>query len=279
MAETVRETFGVRLAGAIEATGPLCVGLDPSAAVVADWGRDDTADGATYVALTTLEAVAGTAAAVKAQVAFFERFGARGFAALERVVAVARELGVLLIADAKRGDVASTNEGYAQAWTHADSPLRADALTVHPYLGVASLSPILAAARQSATGVLVLAATSNPEGRAVQEARHEGASVAQRVCGAVRALNDAEGYGAVGVVVGATRATGHLELAALGGPILVPGVGAQGAGPREVAALAAGCARGAVLPSVSRAILSAGPSARGLRDAARRWRDDLAGEL
>lgn len=226
-----RETFGVRLAGAIAARGPLCVGLDPSAAVLADWGQPDTADGARYLALTTIEAVAETAAAVKAQVAFFERFAAAGFAALERVVEVAREAGILLIADAKRGDIGSTNEGYAQAWAGEDSPLRADALTLHPYLGVASLAPLLAVARRSGTGALVLAATSNPEGRPVQAAVFEGRSVEAGVCAAVAGLNALQGWGSVGVVVGATRAPLDVDLATLGGPVLVPGVGAQGRGP------------------------------------------------
>ncbi len=270
-----RETFGVRLAGAIAARGPLCVGLDPSAAVLADWGQPDTADGARYLALTTIEAVAETAAAVKAQVAFFERFAAAGFAALERVVEVAREAGILLIADAKRGDIGSTNEGYAQAWAGEDSPLRADALTLHPYLGVASLAPLLAVARRSGTGALVLAATSNPEGRPVQAAVFEGRSVEAGVCAAVAGLNALQGWGSVGVVVGATRAPLDVDLATLGGPVLVPGVGAQGAGPREVAAVTSGCARASVLASVSRAVLGAGPSRRALRRAAERWRDDL----
>ncbi len=274
-----RETFGVRLAEAIEVRGPLCVGLDPSAATLAAWGLDDSADGARSLALTTIEAVAETAAAVKAQVAFFERFGSAGFAALERVVEVAREAGVLLIADAKRGDIGSTNEGYAQAWAGEGSALRADAVTLHPYLGVASLAPLLAAARHSGTGTLVLAATSNPEGRRIQEALYEGRSVEAGVCAAVAALNAVEGWGSVGVVVGATRAPLGFDLASLGGPILVPGVGAQGAGPREVAAVAAGCSRASVLASVSRGVLAAGPSRRALRQAAERWRDELSDVL
>ncbi len=248
------ETFGVRLAGAIGARGPLCVGLDPSAATLADWGQADTPEGARYLALTTIEAVAETAAAVKAQVAFFERFGSAGFAVLERVVEVAREAGVLLIADAKRGDIGSSNEGYAQAWAGEGSALRADAVTLHPYLGVASLAPLLAAARRSGTGALVLAATSNPEGRRVQEALYEGRSVEAGVCEAVAALNAVEGWGSVGVVVGATRAPFGFDLATLAGPILVPGVGAQGAGPREVATLSAGCPRASVLAPGRRAL-------------------------
>ncbi|HET8990815.1 MAG TPA: orotidine-5'-phosphate decarboxylase [Acidimicrobiales bacterium] len=270
------ETFGVRLARAIEARGPLCVGLDPSDALLADWGQPDTAEGARYLALTTIEAVAETAAAVKVQVAFFERFAAAGYAVLERVIAVAREAGVLLVADAKRGDIGSTNEGYAQAWAGEGSALRADALTLHPYLGVGALAPLLAVARASGTGALVLAATSNPEGRSIQGARFEGRSVEAGVCAAVAELNAREGFGSVGVVIGATRAPLGVDLATLGGPVLVPGVGAQGAGPREVATVTAGCARASVLPSVSRAVLGAGPSRRALRQAAERWRDGLA---
>jgi orotidine-5'-phosphate decarboxylase len=271
------EGFGSRLRERLLEQGPLCVGVDPTRELLAAWGREDTVEGVEFCALATLEAVVGVSAVIKPQVAFFERFGAAGFRVLERLLTEARDADVLVIADAKRGDFAPTNEGYADTWLSDRSPLAADAVTVHPYLGVGALAPFFAAARGSGRGVFVLAATSNPEGRALQGARVEdGARVEEMVLGEVRELNRGdEAPGSIGVVFGATRTRPDFDLTTLGGPYLVPGVGAQGAGPADVARLFAGCAPGTVVASVSRAILRAGPERRGLRDAAARWRDDL----
>ncbi len=275
------EAFGARLRDRLVELGPLCVGVDPTSELLAAWGREDTVEGVEFCALATLEAVVGVAAVLKAQVAFFERFGAAGVRVLERLLAEARDADVLVIADAKRGDVAPTNAGYAAAWLGERSPLAADAVTVHPYLGVDALAPFFEAARASGRGVFVLAATSNPEGRALQGARVDhGARVDEMVLAQVRALNRRdEAPGSFGVVFGATRSRPDFDLTTLGGPFLVPGVGAQGAGPGDVARLFSGCAPGTVVASVSRAILQAGPERRGLRDAAARWRDDLCGTV
>lgn len=277
----MREPFGARLRERLLERGPLCVGVDPSSALVREWGRDDTAEGVEFVSLATLEAVADVAAVIKPQVAFFERFGAAGYRVLERLLAEAAAADVLVIADAKRGDLGLTNEGYAATWLSDASTLAADAVTVHPYLGLDALGPFFDAARASGRGVFVLAATSNPEGRALQGARtDDGSRVAEMILAGVRERNASdEGVGAIGAVLGATRARPDFDLATLGGPYLVPGVGAQGADPQDVARLVAGCAPGTVVPSVSRAILRAGPERRGLRDAALRWRDDLWGVL
>ena len=270
-------SFGARLAAAVGRTGPLCAGIDPSGSMLRHWGLGDDADGLRRFGSRCVEAFAGVVPVVKPQVAFFERFGAAGFRVLERLLTEARDADVLVIADAKRGDFAPTNEGYADTWLSDRSPLAADAVTVHPYLGVGALAPFFDAARGSGRGVFVLAATSNPEGRALQGARVEdGARVEEMVLGEVRELNRGdEAPGSIGVVFGATRTRPDFDLTTLGGPYLVPGVGAQGAGPADVARLFAGCAPGTVVASVSRAILRAGPERRGLRDAAARWRDDL----
>ncbi|MGH9020440.1 MAG: orotidine-5'-phosphate decarboxylase [Acidimicrobiales bacterium] len=269
--------FGARVRERVESVGPLCVGVDPSADALRGWGRDDDAEGAEFVALGLVDAAADAAAAVKLQVAFFERFGSRGFAVLERVMADAADAGLLVIADAKRADITSTNEGYASAWLDDASPLVADAVTVSAYLGVGVLHPFVARARATSRGVLVLAATSNVEGREVQVARRGDArTVEEWVLDEVAALNDRDdGRGAVGVVYGATRGTQTFELARLGGPCLVPGLGVQGASPADVARVTSQCAPNSVLASVSRSIAESGPDRRALRDAARRWRDDL----
>jgi orotidine-5'-phosphate decarboxylase len=275
------ETFGARLQERIRALGPLCVGVDPSAGLLESWGRSDTGEGLEFFALAVLDAVVDVAAAIKPQVAFFERFGAEGYRVLERLMAEARDADVLVVADAKRGDITSTNEGYAQAWLADRSPLVADAVTASPYVGLAALAPLVNLASASGRGLFVLAATSNDDGRAVQLARtDEDERVEDFVLRGVAELNQRDdGLGTVGVVLGATRERPRFDLASLGGPFLVPGVGSQGASALHVARLFERCPIATVLPSVSRSILQAGPDRAGLRDAAQRWRDDLSSAL
>ncbi|MBU5424370.1 orotidine-5'-phosphate decarboxylase [Cellulomonas hominis] len=272
--------FGARLDAAMSAHGPLCVGIDPHAALLDAWGLPDDAAGLRRFALTVLEAVGGRVAAVKPQSAFFERHGAAGVAVLEEVVAAGRDTGTLVVVDAKRGDIGSTMGAYADAYLRDGSPLAGDALTVSPYLGFGSLAPAVEAAHATGRGLFVLALTSNPEGPAVQHARDaEGVAVADRVAREAAVANAAElaatggALGSVGLVVGATvgEAAERLgvDLAAVRGPLLAPGVGAQGAGPAELAAVF-GAARPAVLASSSRGVLAAGPSVAGLREAALR---------
>jgi orotidine-5'-phosphate decarboxylase len=271
------ETFGVRLRERIRALGPLCVGIDPSRALLESWERSDTVEGLEFFARAVLDAVVGTAAAIKPQVAFFERFGSDGYRVLERLIGDARDAEVLVVADAKRGDFAVTNEGYAEAWLAERSPLRVDAVTASPYLGVEALAPLFAVAQENSRGVFVLAATSNEEGRVVQSARTEhGERVEDLVLRTVAELNRRDdGLGSLGVVLGATRDAPEFDLAHLGGPFLVPGVGAQGGSADNVTRLFQRCPSGTVLVSVGRSILNVGPERAALRDAARRWRDDL----
>jgi len=275
------DTFGTRLQERIRALGPLCVGIDPSRQLLERWGRPDSVDGLEFFTLAVLEAVLGVAAVLKPQVAFFERFGSQGYRVLERLLLEARDADVLVIADAKRGDIGSTNDGYAQAWLEERSPLVADAMTASPYLGVSALSPMVELAAASGRGVFVLVATSNEEGRSLQSARTaDDESVEQMVLRSVASINARDdGVGTVGVVLGATRDAPAFDLAALGGPYLVPGVGAQGATAEHVARLFDRCPQGTVLASVSRAILDKGPERAALRDAAQRWRDDLGAAL
>ncbi|MFJ6278643.1 orotidine-5'-phosphate decarboxylase [Arthrobacter subterraneus] len=262
-------TFGIRLADAVGRFGTLCVGIDPHPALLAAWGLPDTPDGIDRFSATVLEAVTGHVAVIKPQVALFERHGSRGMAALERLLARGTESGVLTIADAKRGDIGSTMAGYADAWLRDGSALAADALTLSPYLGFESLRPALAAARETGRGVFVLALTSNPEGASVQHAGGEN-SVARRIVQAAAAENDGGVPGSVGLVIGATTGPAvrelGLDLAGFNGPILAPGVGAQGAGRGELESTFASTS-GVVLPNSSREILSAGPAVAALRAA------------
>ena len=282
-------TFGARLGDAMRALGPLCVGIDAHPSLLAAWGLPDDASGLRSFALRTLDAVAGAVPVVKPQSAFFERHGSAGVAVLEEAIAAARARGLLVIVDAKRGDIGSTMSAYADAYLRDGSPLAADALTVSPYLGFGSLAPALAAMRETARGLFVLALTSNPEGASVQHARSEdGTPVAVAVARAAAAVNAAERkttggpLGSVGLVVGATVGDAAqrlgLDLAAVGGPLLAPGVGAQGAGSAELVRVF-GDARGAVLATSSRGVLSAGPHRAALRAAAERARDEAAAAL
>lgn len=276
------EPFGARVRAAIARTGPLCVGIDPSAALLAAWGLSDDAGGLEAFAGRCVAALAGTVPVVKPQVAFFERHGSAGMAVLERLVVEAHEAGLLVIADAKRGDVGTTSEAYADAWL-GEGPLAADAVTASPYLGLAALSPMVAVARRTGRGVLVVARSSNPEGRPVQDALDSaGTALGDRVLEGIAAANRDEGVavGAVGAVVGATLDPASLpdlprRLAQVGGVVLAPGVGAQGAGPAEVGALFGGCPAGTVLPSASRSVLAAGPDPAALRRTAAQVRDEL----
>jgi orotidine-5'-phosphate decarboxylase len=274
------ETFGQRLQQRVQEFGPLCVGIDPSKTLLESWGRDDAIEGLEFFALSVLEAALGNAAVIKPQVAYFERFGAAGYVILERLLSEARDAGMMVIADAKRGDIGATNEGYAEAWLDDKSPLSCDAVTVSPYTGVAALTPFFDRV-PAGKGVFLLAATSNPEGRTLQEARtSEDEAVEDMVLRSVAEYNrNGEGLGGVGVVLGATRHQPRFDLSRLHGPYLVPGVGAQGATPDQVGRLFARCPKGSVVVNVSRAILSVGPDRGALTDSVRRWRDDLANSL
>ena len=171
--------FGARLAAAKLSRGPLCLGIDPHPELLRAWDLPATADGLAAFCDTCIEAFSGFAV-VKPQVAFFEAYGAAGFAVLERAIAALRSAGALVLADAKRGDIGSTMAAYATAWA-GDSPLAADAVTASPYLGFGSLRPLLEAAAAHDRGVFVLAATSNPEGATVQRATFDGRTVSQLV--------------------------------------------------------------------------------------------------
>lgn len=251
--------FGDRLAAAIEDCGPVCVGIDPHPQLLQAWGLSADGAGLRDFGRMVVERVAGTVAAIKPQSAFFEEYGSEGIAALEHILAAARDAGVLSVLDVKRGDIGSTMGGYARAYLGERSPLRADAITVSPYLGYESLRPALDLAHENGRGVFVLALTSNPEARELQR------EVAGEIVAATAHENAARPgrlLGSVGLVVGATIGSAAedlgIDLATVGGPMLAPGVGAQGASAAEIAAVF-GEAVPFVLASSSRGLLQAGP--------------------
>ncbi len=268
--------FGARLAAAVVARGPLCVGIDPHPGLLEAWGLPDDAGGLERFSLTVVDALAGHIAVLKPQSAFFERHGSRGIAVLERVLSRAREAGALTLLDVKRGDIGSTMTAYAQAYLDDGAALAADAVTLSPYLGVGALAPALDLAAHTGRGAFVLALTSNPEGAALQWARTQDGSgtVAQQVVDAVAAANaGASPQGHVGIVAGATVTAARLDLGGLNGPVLAPGIGAQGAAIKDLPRLFGSAVR-YVLPATARDVLRYGPDQVALADAALRIRDE-----
>ena len=273
---SIHRPFGARLVAAIDERGPLCVGIDPHPGLLQAWGLPTTVAGLERFALTVVEALGPTVAVLKPQSAFFEAYGSAGIAVLERVLAETKQAGALALLDGKRGDIGSTMSAYAAAYLTDRSPLAADALTVSPYLGFGSLTPAVDVALAEGRGLFVLALTSNPEGRAVQHAVDaDQKTVAQAIVDQVGALNAGDDpIGSIGLVVGATVGHTGLDLSSVNGPLLAPGLGAQGASAADLR-LVFGDAHGALLPTTSREVLGAGPSAQKLREAAVRVVDDV----
>ncbi|WP_028658626.1 orotidine-5'-phosphate decarboxylase [Nocardioides insulae] len=265
--------FGARLYAAVEDRGPLCAGIDPHAGLLSEWGLDDTPEGLEKFALTAVEGLAPYVSVIKPQSAFYERFGSRGVAVLERVIAESRAAGALVLLDVKRGDIGSTSQAYADAYLDPSSPLASDAITVSPYLGFGSLDPFVDSARRHEAGLFVLGLTSNKEGPEVQRASTDtGESVADRMFAHLRRLNhDAVPLGSFGAVIGATIGEGE-DSFAFNGPILAPGFGAQGGTVADIRRIFGSAT---VLPSSSRGLLAAGPTPSALRAAARRTNDEL----
>lgn len=277
------DAFALRMQTVLSGPGPLCLGVDPHDGILHAWGLPVSASGVLELGMRAIDAAAGAAGFVKIQVSFFERFGAAGFSALERLLAQSRAAGLVTIADVKRGDIGSTMGAYAAAWLPAGAPLEADAITVHPYLGVESLHDTFRLAGEAGKGVFVLAATSNPEGRALQGAALEGGTVSSAVAHRVAAYASSGGrpdpWSAYGLVIGATvdlADRGLTGVAALPLPILAPGFGHQGAAPEDLPRRF-GDARHRVIANESRSLLAAGPA--GLRaavlDRARKYREIL----
>jgi orotidine-5'-phosphate decarboxylase len=274
------ESFGARLHRAMAERGPLCVGIDPHPGLLERWSLADDVDGIARFSQVVVDALGDRVAVVKPQSAFYERFGSRGLAVLESTIRQLRDAGALVVLDVKRGDIGSTVAAYASAYLDPSSPLYADAITASPYLGVGSLAPMFEQAAAQGGGVFVLALTSNPEGVPVQRARTaDGRTVAQTVIDEISQLNaGAEPLGSFGLVVGATVGdTGH-DLTRVGGPLLAPGLGAQGARAADLRTVFGGNLS-AVLPAYSRQVLAEGPTVAGLRAATDRMLSDCRAVL
>jgi orotidine-5'-phosphate decarboxylase len=278
----VADSFACRFTSVRQSFGPLCWGLDPSGDVLDRWDVGDTPDGLDRFVDIVVEAAVGTVGLVKPQAAFFERHGWRGTRSLSRLIKEVRAAGVLAILDAKRGDVGSTNEAYAEAYLGPGAPIEVDALTVHPYLGIGAMDAFVTRAAESSSCLLVVTRSSNPEGRSVQAAVGAGrSSVEQSLLDEIGHLNAllAPGeLGPIGAVIGPTRLEPKLDLVAPNALFLAPGVGYQGATPDDVATVFAACPD-RVMPSASRSLLENGPNVARLRADVARLADHFRGLL
>lgn len=260
-------SFGDRLAAEFAAGRHLCAGIDPHSPLLGEWGLDDSAAGAERMGRDVVAAAAGVAACVKPQISFFERFGSAGFVALERVLSDAREAGLLVVGDVKRGDIGSTFAAYADAWLSPGSPLEVDAMTVAPYMGFETAAGAFPYVRDDGKGLFVLAATSNPEAKLVQTAvRADGCTLAASMVDDASEWNARERPGAqvgsIGVVLGATLNLADFDIDTVERsgpalPVLAPGFGHQGARIEDVAQIFGGIGH-AVLANESRSILAGG---------------------
>lgn len=268
-------SFAERFADLSASRSPLCLGLDPSEELFRRWGLANDIACLRRFCRTALEAAGELVAVIKPQTAFFERFGAAGMVELAAAVAQIQDQGALCLIDAKRGDLTGTMAGYAEAMLGADSGFGGDAVTVSAYLGFDALRPVFDRAVATGTGVFVVVQPSNPEGRALQQARHpDGRTVSEALADEISAVNAARGpgVGVLGAVVGATTDPAAILDRLPQSLILAPGIGPQGA---EMAGLGTKfrSAHGRVLPVVSRAVLGQGPSPAALRDAILRHRE------
>lgn len=234
------DSFSKKLESAFLTKGQLCVGIDPHDELLLDNGYEITPAGLLSFSFSMLDELIDSVSIVKPQVSFFERFGYTGFEVLEQVLRKATEMGFLVIADAKRGDIGSTMDAYAKAWLAKDAPFVCDALTVSPYLGVGALEPAIAVASERGKGIFVLGATSNPEGTRLQSSIAAGVSVARQIAEEISIYNTNSAtsngtFGHIGLVVGATVDLAKVGLhdinlgkQTLRIPILAPGFGHQG---------------------------------------------------
>ncbi|HEY3844650.1 MAG TPA: orotidine-5'-phosphate decarboxylase [Acidimicrobiales bacterium] len=278
MPDPTQPGFAARVAAAVDRRGPLCAGVDPSTDLLRAWGLKDDVTGLRAFCQICVEAFGDAVPVIKPQLAFFERHGSAGLAVFEQLLVDAAAAGLIVIADAKRGDIDSTAAAYADAWVGASSPLAADAVTVHAYLGLAALAPLVLMAGTTGKGVIVVTRSSNPEGRSLQEAvTSSGTTVEESLLAEISAWNGSGRVprGTVGAVIGATLPKSTFPLSQLGGVILAPGLGQQGARPEDLAERFGDCEPGQVLASTSRSLLAAGPDPTELGRAA----VELGGEL
>jgi orotidine-5'-phosphate decarboxylase len=272
--------FADRFEALAATRSPLCVGIDPAPETLAAWELPYSADGVREFGLRMVDALGERIGVFKPQIAFFERFGWQGLKAAAEVIAHIRSAGALALADVKRMDIGHTLEAYAAAWIGPDAGTPADALTLGAYMGAGSLAPVVRRAEEHGAGLFVVVRSSNPDGIALQNARHEdGRTVAEALSDELTAYNAAllgrSGNGPCGAVVGATLDDAEAVLERLPTSLLLaPGIGAQGATIADLRRRFGSKAARRALPAVSRQVAHAGKSANALTDMAARLADE-----
>lgn len=236
------DIFADRLMDGVRRLGPLCVGIDPHPALLPPLFGPPGPDAAARWGVALVERSAGKVAVVKPQAGLFERWGAKGLAALETVCETATRAGLIVILDAKRGDIGTTAEGYAEGYLGEAASFPCDAITVNPYMGVDTIAPFVNVAERAGKGVAVLARTSNPGSADFQARLVDGEPLYLHVARAlqplVQRLRGRGGWSGLMMVAGATGPEDARRLRAAAGDalFLVPGYGAQGAGARDAVA-------------------------------------------
>jgi orotidine-5'-phosphate decarboxylase len=239
----LKPNFADRLIAATRRLGPLCVGIDPHPALMPALFGSPGAKAASLWGRAVVQQCIGRAAVVKPQAGLFERWGSRGMAALEEVCDAAQDAGLIVILDAKRGDIGTTAEGYAEGYLGAAAMAPCDAITVNPYMGLDTLEPFVSVAERMDKGVVVLVRTSNPGSKDYQAQLVDGEPLYLRLARSlgpmVKRLKGREtDWSGLMMVAGATgpEDARRIREAAGGALFLVPGYGAQGAGPRDALA-------------------------------------------
>ena len=241
--------FGDKLIDKIRSIGnPLCVGLDPYLDKIPPLFRDGpmtpvdprTAKATKNFLMSLIDLLEHKIAIIKPQSAFFERMGWRGTQLLEDITSYAQEKGFLVLMDAKRGDIGSTAEAYAESFLTKDAPIKSDALTVSPFLGLDTLEPYIQAARVNGSGVFVLVKTSNPGSGDFQDLLVGEETLFEKIAQKLKPLSKnfeapRTGWSSLGIVVGATYPAQGENLRELlpHTPFLIPGYGAQGGGAED----------------------------------------------
>jgi len=243
--------FADRLMDRVRSLGPLCVGIDPHPALLPPLFGPPGPEAAASWGLALVQRCAGRVAIIKPQAGLFERWGSKGLAALEQVCAAGREAGLLVLLDAKRGDIGTTAEGYAEGYLGEASACPCDAITVNPYMGVETIEPFVQVAARQGKGVVVLARTSNPGSQDFQARLVDGEPLYLHVARALQPmiarLRGHSGWSGLMLVAGATGPEDARRLREAAGEalFLVPGYGAQGGGASD--AVAGFVRRGALL--------------------------------
>ncbi|WP_273755165.1 orotidine-5'-phosphate decarboxylase [Bartonella sp. MM73XJBT.G] len=256
-----------------EKYGPLCVGFDPSHKVLQAWNLSCDYKGLKDFCDILLTAVVGKVGIIKPQAAFFELYGVEGLQILKELIENAQKQGLLVLVDTKRGDIGSTAEAYGKAWLGADSPFKADAITVNPFLGFDALIPLIKIAEETKTAVFMVVQSSNPEGKQIRNARIGDQTVSVHLAQNIVDYNSQSSsqyrhIGPIGAVIGATLGCDAKEtIEQLENSLfLVPGIGAQGGTITQLTQQFPQRLWQNIIPSISRSITEAGRKSADLKN-------------